>query len=341
MRPTFRFLSTSLNSTNGDLSRVESNDAHLLDAYSHAVVSTAEKISPSVVNIEVSAGKPSERQRSPFNGRGTGSGFIFTPDGFIMTNSHVVHSAKEIEVTLADGRTFPARLVGDDLDTDLAIVQIYAPNLVAAKLGDSQALKAGQLVIAIGNPYGFQFTVTTGVVSALGRSMRSQSGRLIDNVIQTDAALNPGNSGGPLANSQGEVIGVNTAVIQPAQGICFATPINTAKFVAAALMRDGKITRAWLGIGAQNVNLPRRVVRYHNLTYEFGVLIIGVEEKSPAAIAGLSEGDVIVAFNDTPLKNIDDLHRMLTDKAVGQAGKLTVIRKSDKLELPISPSIQK
>jgi S1-C subfamily serine protease len=258
-----------------------------------------------------------------------------------MTNSHVVHAATEIEVTLADGRTFPARLVGDDPDTDLAIVQIYAPNLVAAQLGDSQVLKAGQLVIAIGNPYGFQFTVTAGVVSALGRSMRSQSGRLIDNVIQTDAALNPGNSGGPLANSHGEVIGVNTAVIQPAQGICFATPINTAKFVAGILMKEGKITRAWLGIGAQNVNLPRRVVRFHNLQYEFAVLVIGVEEKGPAEIAGLKEGDVIVAFNEAPLKNIDDLHRQLTDKAVGRASTLTVIRKSDKFELPISPSIQK
>jgi S1-C subfamily serine protease len=341
MRPTYSFLSATLGvASNGDSTHAQSNDSRLLDAYSHAVVSTTERISPSVVNIEVSVGTSGNR-RFPSNGRGSGSGFIFTPDGFIMTNSHVVHAAREIEVTLADGRTYPARLVGDDPDTDLAIVQIYAPNLVAAQLGDSQALKAGQLVIAIGNPYGFQFTVTAGVVSALGRSMRSQSGRLIDNVIQTDAALNPGNSGGPLANSHGEVIGVNTAVIQPAQGICFATPINTAKFVAAVLMKEGKITRAWLGIGAQNIDLPRRVVRFHSLEYDFGVLVIGVEDKGPAEIAGLREGDVIVAFNDVHLKNIDDLHRLLTDKAVGRPGKLTVIRKSDKIELPISPSIQK
>jgi S1-C subfamily serine protease len=343
MRPTFNFLSANLGSaSNGDLTADTTNDTELLDTYSAAVISTAEKISPSVVNIEVSGKEKGGRQRPyPYDGKGTGSGFIFTPDGYIMTNSHVVHEAREIEVTLADGRTFPAQPVGDDPDTDLAIIQIYAPNLATAKLGDSEALRTGQLVIAIGNPYGFQFTVTAGVVSALGRSMRSQSGRLIDNVIQTDAALNPGNSGGPLANTRGEVIGVNTAVIQPAQGICFATPINSAKFVATALMKDGKITRAWLGIGAQNVTLPRRVVRYHDLEKEFGVLVIAVEEKSPAKRAGLEEGDVVVAFDGLALRNVDDLHRLLTDKAVGRICHLTVLRKSHKFELAITPAIQK
>jgi len=312
----------------------------LLDAYSQAVIATAEKISPSVVNIEVSQLSPSgPRGRSQRSG--SGSGFIFTPDGFILTNSHVVHNASEIEVTLSDGHTYPARLIGDDPDTDLAVVRIYAPNLIPVELGDSSSLKAGQLVIAVGNPFGFQFTVTAGVVSALGRSMRSQTGRLIDNVIQTDAALNPGNSGGPLSNSHGEVVGVNTAIIQSAQGICFATPINTAKFVAAMLIKDGKMTRAWLGIGVQQIELPRRVVRFHGLEQENAILIISLEKGSPAERAGLREGDAIVAFDSTPAKNVDDLLRLLSKDVVGKNVKVTVIRKAELLKIEVTPGVQK
>ncbi len=315
-------------------------DDDLLDAYSHAVIGAAEKVSPAVVNIEVHQrprGRGATQPRSPQEVRGTGSGFIFTPDGFILTNSHVVHHATATQVTLSDGRRFQADLVGDDPDTDLAVIRINAPDLMPAHLGDSQSIRVGQLVIAIGNPYGFQCTVTTGVVSALGRSLRSQSGRLIDNIIQTDAALNPGNSGGPLVASWGEVIGVNTAVILPAQGLCFAIGINTAKFVAGRLIRDGKIRRGYLGLGGQNVALPRRIVRVHNLTVESGVLVVSVEPNSPAQRAGLREGDVIVSYDEQPIAGIDDLHRRLTDQQVGVISRLTIIRRVEKLMLDIIP----
>ncbi|PWT96828.1 MAG: serine protease [Candidatus Melainabacteria bacterium] len=314
------------------------SDQEILDAYSHAVVSTAEKLSPSVVNIEVS--HPEKRRYNGDAAKGAGSGFIFTPDGFILTNSHVVHKASEIEVSLSDGRHFQARIVGDDPDTDLAIIQIYASHLIPAKLGDSQTLRPGQLVIAIGNPYGFQCTVTSGVVSALGRSMRSNSGRLIDNVIQTDAALNPGNSGGPLANSRGEVIGVNTAIIAPAQGICFATPINTAKLVAAMLIKDGVVKRGRLGIGVQNIELPRRVVRFHDLATESGILIISVEPNGPAQKAGLEERDVIVSFNNKPISGVDDLHRLLTQDSISKEIPVTIVRKAEKLTMSVKPANQ-
>jgi len=258
-------------------------DDELLDAYSQTVSQVAEKVSPSVVNIEVRQrlrGQP--RTRGLQETHGNGSGFIFTSDGFILTNSHVVHNATQLEVTLADGRRFQAHPVGDDPETDLAVIQIHAPNLIPARLGDSQVIRAGQLAIAIGNPYGFQCSVTAGVVSALGRSLRASSGRLIDNVIQTDAALNPGNSGGPLVNSRAEVIGVNTATIMPAQGICFAIAINTAKFVAGSLMRDGRIRRSYIGVAGQNVPLHRRLVRFHTLPIESGVLVVSTEPDSPA-----------------------------------------------------------
>ncbi|HEX9869314.1 MAG TPA: trypsin-like peptidase domain-containing protein [Candidatus Tectomicrobia bacterium] len=316
------------------------SDEELLDAYSRAVISAAEKASPSVVNIDVQQ-RPRSQQasalRRPGEARGSGSGFIFTPDGFIMTNSHVVHQASHIEVTLSDGRRLQADLVGDDPDTDLAVIRIHAPSLIPAPLGDSQSIRVGQVVIAIGNPYGFQCTVTAGVVSALGRSLRSRSGRLIDNVIQTDAALNPGNSGGPLVTTRGEVIGVNTAVILPAQGLCFAVAISTATFVAGRLIRDGKVRRSYIGLAGQDVPLPRRLARLHNLPVESGILVMSIEPESPAQRAGLAEGDVIVAYNGSPIGSIDDLHRQLTETQVGFRSRLTVIRRAEKLARDIVP----
>ena len=316
------------------------DDSPLLDAYSNAVVGAADKISPSVVKIEVTqagrtrSGEPRERQ-------GGGSGFIFTPDGLILTNSHVVHDASRIEASLSDGRRFPAQMIGDDAATDLAVIRIDpssdAPNLFAAPLGDSQKLRVGQLAIAIGNPYGFQYTVTAGVVSALGRSLRSYSGRLIEDVIQTDASLNPGNSGGPLVNSAGQVVGVNTAMIPMAQGLCFAIGINTAKFVAGRLLRDGRIRRSYIGVEAQTVPLHRRLVRFYDLRSENGVVVMSVSHGSPARKAGLREGDVIVALDSKPVAGVDDLHRLLTDARVGVSSSLTVLRWTEKLELKVVP----
>ena len=310
------------------------SDDELLDSYSRAVIGAAERVSPSVVNIET---------HLRFRGResgGSGSGFLFTPDGFILTNSHVVHGAVRIEVTLTDGRRCHASLVGDDPDTDLAVIRIDAPNLVPAVLGDSQQIRPGQLVVAIGNPLGFQCTVTSGVVSALGRSLRAQSGRLIDNVIQTDAALNPGNSGGPLVTSRGEVVGVNTAVIRGAQGICFATAINTAKFVAARLIRDGFIRRGHIGIAAQDVPLPRRVVRFHNLHIESGLRVEEVQPSSPAAAAGLLRGDIIIEFDGHPVGGIDHLHRWLAETEPGARSTVVILRGAEKLTLEVRPKTE-
>ena len=320
------------------------SDDDLLDAYSRAVVSAAERVSPSVVNLDVRT-NPRANRSTRYGPReelrGTGSGFIFTPDGFILTNSHVVHHADKISVTLPDGRRFEGDLVGEDPDTDLAVVRINGADFLATPLGDSQKIRVGQLVIAIGNPYGFQCTVTSGVVSALGRSLRSISGRLIDNIIQTDAALNPGNSGGPLVTSRGDVIGVNTAMILAAQGICFAIGINTAKFVAGRLIKEGKIRRSYIGLGGQNVPLLRRVVRFYHLPVESGVLAVSIEEDSPAKRAGLSEGDIIVGFDSQPVAGIDDLHRMLTEEKVGVKTTLTIIRQTEKLSLNIVPEESK
>jgi len=304
----------------------------LLDAYSQTVMQVAEKVGPAVVAIEVEASRRAGR-----SSRGGGSGFLFTPDGFILTNSHVVHDAADIEVTLTGGRRYQGALIGDDPQTDLAVVRILAPDLKAAPLGDSSKLRPGQVVVAIGNPYGFQWTVTAGVVSALGRSLRSQSGRLIDNVIQTDAALNPGNSGGPLVNSRGEVIGVNTAVILPAQGICFAIPSRTAQFVAQGLIRDGSIRRGWIGVGGQDVTLHRRLALLHGLEGSGGVLVLGVEPSSPAFRAGLRNGDVIVGFGGGRVNGIDDLHRVLTEEAVGKSARLGLLRREEKIEIEITP----
>jgi len=313
------------------------SDAHLLDAYSRAVIGAVEKISPAVVNIEVHQSVRSRRRAEPQERHGGGSGFVFTPDGLILTNSHVVHDASRIEVTVADGRRFPARIIGDDRATDLAVIQIDGSGLTAVGLGDSQALRVGQLVIAIGNPYGFQSTVTAGVVSALGRSLRSYSGRLIEDVIQTDASLNPGNSGGPLVASDGRVVGVNTATILPAQGLCFAIGINTAKFVASRLLRDGRIRRSYIGVSAQTVPIHRRLVRYYELLKETGVVVLSTEPNSPAQRAGLREGDVIIALEGQPVAGVDDLHRLLTEVRVGATSELTVLRGTEQLHLAIVP----
>jgi S1-C subfamily serine protease len=312
------------------------DDAALLDSYSQAVVGAAEKISPSVVKIDVvqaartRSGEPRERQ-------GGGSGFVFTPDGLILTNSHVVHEARRIEVSFSDGRRFPAHTIGDDPATDLAVIRVDAPSLVAAPLGDSQRLRVGQLVIAIGNPYGFQYTVTAGVVSALGRSLRSHSGRLIEDVIQTDASLNPGNSGGPLVTSDGRVVGVNTATIMGAQGLCFAIGINTAKFVASRLLQDGRIRRSYIGVEAQTTPLHRRLVRFYDLPRESGVVVISVTDGSSAQRAGLREGDVIIALDGKPVAGVDDLHRLLTEARMGVSSSLTVLRRTEKVELQVVP----
>ena len=312
-------------------------DDDLLDAYSRAVVGSAERVGPSVVHIEA-RDRPG-RNRDGSNGRasGSGSGFVFTSNGYILTNSHVVHGAGRLDVTLADGRRLRADFVGDDPETDLAVIRVDASGLVPAMLGDSQAVRVGQLAIAIGHPFGFQSTVTAGVVSALGRSLRAQSGRLIDDVLQTDAALNPGNSGGPLVDSRGAVIGVNSAVILPAQGICFAIAINTAKFVAGRLIRDGHVRRSRIGAGVQTVPLPRGLVARLELEQETGVGIVSVEPDGPADRGGLEPGDVVIRFEDRPVGGIDDLHRLLTDDRVNVRSRLDVLRGGERLDLDVYP----
>src|SRR5579872_7117802 len=318
-------------------------DSLLMDAYSRAVIGATERISPSVAYIEVSQradGGISDRPAGRAL-QGSGSGFLFTPDGFLLTNSHVVHRASRLDVSLSDGRTFRGELVGEDPDTDLAVVRIDGSGLVAAPLGDSASIRVGQLAIAIGNPYGFQYTVTAGVVSALGRSLRSYSGRLIEDVIQTDASLNPGNSGGPLVTSDGQVVGVNTATIMGAQGLCFAIAVNTAKFVAGKLMQQGRIRRAYIGIEAQNAPLHRRIVRFYDLPKETGAIVLAAENGSPAQKAGLREGDVIIAFGGQPIAGVDDLHRLLTDAQVGVKTSATVLRRTERLELAIIPQESK
>jgi S1-C subfamily serine protease len=320
----------------------ELSDEALLDAYSRAVVSAAEAVSPAVVKIDVSkraTGAPGSRPApGPRETRGSGSGFVFTPDGLILTNSHVAGGASRIDVTLSDGQRFDAHLIGEDPHTDLAVIKISGPKLATAALGSSHSVRVGQLAIAIGNPYGFECTVTAGVVSALGRSLRAQSGRLIDDVIQTDAALNPGNSGGPLVNSNGEVIGVNTAIIMPAQGICFATAIDTAKVVVGQLLRHGRVRRGYIGVAGQNAPLSRRVVRYFDLPVETGVRVMSVEPGSPALEAGLEEGDVIVAWDENPVPGIDALHRLLTEQYVGAGAEVTLLRRAQKLTRTIRPT---
>src|SRR6516164_4050647 len=316
---------------NNQALQAPSIDQPLLDAYSETVSQVVAQAAPAVVNIRV--GNP----RSPDRGQGGGSGFIITPDGFVLTNSHVVHDAQSIDVTLSDARSFPAKLVGDDPETDLAVLRIDGPNLINVPFGNSKALRVGQIAIAIGSPYGFQQSVTAGVVSALGRSMRAQTGRLMDDILQTDAALNPGNSGGPLVNSAGLVIGVNTAVILPAQGLCFAIAANTAQLVAGLLIRDGKIRRSYLGLAGQNITIHPRLVRYHKRLKNQGILVAGVEADGPARRGGLTEGDIIVAFKGSPIYNIDDLHRALVGAEIGIESPLTVLRGTELVNLLVVP----
>jgi len=338
------FLLNEDNSENNNISTAEVvNDEELLDAYSASVIKATHVVSPAVVNINVTLRRPDRRNggRGIEHQTGSGSGFLFTPDGFILTNSHVVYNASKIEVVLSDGRNVIADAIGDDPDTDLAVIKIDYPGINPVKMGNSETIQVGQLVIAIGNPYGFQTTVTAGVVSALGRSLRSSSGRLIEDVIQTDAALNPGNSGGPLVNSRGEVIGVNTAAILPAQNICFATAINTAKYVAAKLINEGRIKRSYIGIAGQNVPIHRRIVYHYNLPVSKAIMIAGIANNSPAAKAGLLTGDRIVSFNDSPVAGIDDLHRLLTDGLVGVKSKMKVLRGTELMEIEIVPAEKK
>jgi S1-C subfamily serine protease len=313
----------------GDDSR---SDAELLDAYSRAVVSVVEEVGPAVVGITVAG-----REGGP-GGMGAGSGVIIAPDGYVLTNSHVVHGARRLEVTLTDGRRVEATLVGDDPATDLAVIRTTGTGLPHAQLGDSAGLRVGQLVIAIGNPFGFQSTVSAGVVSALGRSLRSMTGRLIENVIQTDVALNPGNSGGPLVDSRGRVVGINTAIIALAQGISFAIPIATATWVVPQLLTHGRVRRAYLGLVAQSRAVDRRVVRRQGLANEPGLEIVSIEADGPAARAGLQEGDVLVAVDGRPITRVDDLHRLLAESAIGRTLGVTVRRGLARLDLAVIPA---
>jgi S1-C subfamily serine protease len=314
-----------------------SHEEDLLDAYSRAIVGAVDQVGPSVVHLEVSKTGQSARGRGPREVQGSGSGFFFTPDGFALTNSHVVTGASSIRATFSDGSAHAAYLVGDDPDTDLAVVKLDAAPPGFAAFGDSASLRPGQLVVAIGNPLGFQATVTAGVVSALGRTMRSQSGRLIDGVVQTDAALNPGNSGGPLVSSRGEVIGVNTAVIAGAQGICFAIPSRTAQFVASRLIRDGRVRRAYLGVAGQTVRLTRRQVERYHLAAPGAVLITSVEPNSPAARAGLVARDLVVGIGTAAVTSIDDLHRCLSEETIGLPAEMAFFRGGERHRLVVTP----
>jgi S1-C subfamily serine protease len=317
--------------TGGEPATALPDEGEALDAYSRVVTTVAERVSPAVVRIQVESAR---------GHGGSGSGFVFTPDGFIITNSHVVHGGVNVKALTPDAGEFKAQLIGEDPDTDLAVLRIDAPGLRTVQLGDSRRIRVGQLVVAIGNPYGFQHTVTAGVVSALGRSLRSQSGRLIDDVIQTDAALNPGNSGGPLVNAAGEVIGVNTATILPAQGLCFAISVNTAQFIASSLIRQGVVRRSYIGVQAQTVPLNRVIARHYDLQNATGALVLSPEAGSPAAKAGLQEGDVIVALEGEPVEGVDVLHRLLSEERIGASTRLTVLRGSRRVEFKVVPEVR-
>jgi len=302
-------------------------DAELLDAYSAGVIHAVDVVGPAVVKIEA--------------GRGSGSGVLFTPDGIVLTNSHVVDQARTLTAVMPDGRRLSGDLVGRDADTDLAVVRVDAsrgPSLPFATLGDSRAVRVGQMAIAIGNPYGFHHSVTACVVSALGRSLRAQSGRLMDDIIQTDASLNPGNSGGPLVSSRGDVIGINTAMILPAQGLCFAIASNTARYVAARLIRDGRIRRSYIGVAGQTVPIPRAVARANQLAVTAGVFVVSVEPDSPATAAGLRDGDVVLAFAGDAVSGIDDLHRLLTEERIGTPAPMMILRSAERRQITVVPT---
>jgi S1-C subfamily serine protease len=304
------------------------DDIALLDAYSRAVIGAVDKVGPAVVHLQVTGAR---------GGAGSGSGVVFTPDAYVLTNSHVVSEARKIEATFPDGRTLAADIIGDDPDTDLAVLRLNGEAQNYARLGDSRKLRVGQLVVAIGNPFGFQCTVTAGVISALGRSLRARSGRLIDSVIQTDAALNPGNSGGPLVTGAGEVVGINTAIIGIAQGICFSISAATVEFVAARLIREGRVRRCYIGVAGQNVPLPRRVARFHALPRESGVRIQSTAPDGAARAAGLTSGDIIVAVDGLPVADIDELHRLMTEERVGKPVPFTVLRLAQKHDIVVVP----
>lgn len=311
-----------------------SSDARLLDAYSEAVSSTVSNASAAVVHLEVrtrSAGTAGEQG-------GSGSGFFLSPDGYALTNSHVVHDASELFVHLADGRRLRADLVGEDPHTDLAVVRVSGGPLPFLPLADSDRVRPGQIAIALGSPMGFQQTVTAGIVSGLGRSLRAQSGRTIDNIIQTDAALNPGNSGGPLLNTRGEVIGVNTAIIRPAQGICFAIASNLARWVAGWLIKDGRIRRSYLGVGGQTVPLLRAVARTYHIDQATGVMAHQIAPGSPASVAGLKDGDIIIALDTHAVRTVTELHQLLTADLIDRPANITVLRHTERLVLPVRPS---
>jgi S1-C subfamily serine protease len=300
------------------------SDSDLLDAYSAAVIDAVDVVAPAVVRLEV--------------GRGGGSGVVFTPDGLVLTNSHVVEQGDAVTVTLPDGRSTRGDVVGRDADTDLAVVRIEGHALPWARFGDSRRVRVGQVAIAIGNPYGFHHSVTAGVVSAIGRSLRSRTQRLMEDVIQTDAALNPGNSGGPLVTTRGEVIGINTAVIMPAQGLCFAIASNTARLVASLLIRDGRIRRGYVGIVGQQTPIPRPIARANQLAAASGVLVASVERGSPADRAGVRQNDVILALGGQAVTGVDDLHRALTQDRIGSPTSLVLWRGSSRTEVTIVPS---
>lgn len=310
--------------TDNSMQSVAETDATVLDAYSNTVTHVAERVGPATVKIDVTHKAGGDRRANAASGGG--SGFLFTPDGFAITNSHVVHEAQRIQLTLPGGEPELARLVGEDPHSDIAVVSIQGHELPYAELGNSRAVKPGQIAVAIGNPFGFSFTVTAGVISALGRSLRSPTGRLVDDVIQTDAALNPGNSGGPLVDSRARVIGLNTAMFLPAQGICFAIAVNTVRPIALKILRTGSVRRAYLGLGAQTFALPTRLRRHLSLAESTAAFVVAVDAESPASRAGLREGDWLVRFNEHAVTGVDDLHRILIEDAVQRSAELTIIR---------------
>ena len=330
-----RFMSGPAASESRPERPAQPSEGDLFDAYSRAVIGAAERVSPAVVHIQ--ARRKSHAEDASQGQGGSGSGFIVSADGLIVTNSHVVHEANDLRVTLNEGDKYQAQLVGDDPDSDLAVLRIRSSELPTVEFADPATLRVGQLAVAIGNPLGFQTSVTAGVVSALGRSLRAGSGRLMDDVIQTDAALNPGNSGGPLVSSKGEVIGVNTAMILPAQGICFAISSGTAKHVSGQLIAFGRFRRSYLGLAGQNVPIPGWFAREHDLLQDGGILVMGVEPGGPAARAGLREGDVILSLDDRAVSTLDELHQLLTFERAGRSAELAYIRDERRQVVAITP----